>query len=306
MKLTKTAIAVAIATFAAAPVIVSADTTLSGAVQLQIRGTDADGDAGDPTIAADDVLVGVSASHELNNGLTGYGSLRIDLNRLSNAGTVVVINDPTTEDDDQRLGSVGTADSVYVGIKGGFGDMRIGEVPNAVEYGQMANDIFDVAGEDNGGISYTGSFGPASIIAQFSPDTNNDILGVGAKFGVGGFSIGLGGEERGGLVNAAAGVSFAFAGAAISAHAWNKEAAVGEDLQSFSVKLDYNFGEIAAGLTFSAQESDDTIDADAIRLDLVYGLGGGMDISTRIQSSNNNVDGEDDSVAYRVKLSKSF
>ncbi len=305
MKFTKTAIAVAIAGLAATPMMAAADTTLSGAVQLQFAGTDADGDAGDPRFQAGDVLVGVSTSHELNSGLTGYGSLRIDLNRLSNAGTVVVTNDPATEDDDQRLGSAGTADSVYVGIKGGFGDIRIGEVPNAVEYGQTSNDIFDVAGEDNGGISYTGSFGPVTVGAQFSPEQNNDIAGVGVKFAVGGFNIGLGAENRGDLARAAAGVSFAFSGASISAHVWNKEQTAGGDLQSFAVKVGYGFGGVSAGLTYTAQEDDGATDADAVRLDLGYDLGGGMDISTRIQSNNDNA-ANTDSSAWRIQLSKTF
>ena len=305
MKLTKTAIAIAIATFAAAPIVASADTTLSGAVQLQLRGSDADGDAGDAAIGTGDVLVGVSTSHELNSGLTGYGSLRLDMDRLSNAGTVIAPGDPATEDDDVRIGSAGTADSVFVGIKGGFGDIRIGEVPNAVEYGQVSNDIFDVAGEVNGGISYTGSFGPASIIAQFSPEQNSDVVGLGAKFGVGGFSVGIGGENRADMTNVAAGVSFAFSGASISAHVWSKEADTGGDVQSFAVKVGYGFGGVSAGLTFTAQENDASIDDDAIRLDLGYGLGGGMDISTRIQSNNNNA-ANTDSSAWRIQLSKTF
>ncbi len=306
MKFTKTAIAIAVAGFAtAAPMIVSADTTLSGAVQLQIRGTDAEGDAGDARIGTGDVLVGVSTSHELNNGLTGYGSLRIDLDRLSNDGATVVTNDPATEDDDQRLGSAGTADSVFVGIKGGFGDIRIGEVPNAVEYGQLSNDIFDVAGEVNGGISYSGSFGPASIIAQFSPEQNSDVVGVGAKFNIGGFAIGLGAEDRADLANAAAGVSFAYSGAAVSAHFHTREQAAGDDLESFAVKVGFGIAGASAAVTYTVEEAGTTIDNDAVRLDIGYDLGGGMDISTRIQANNNNVANTDDS-AWRIQLSKTF
>lgn len=307
MTFTKTAIAVAIVGIAAAPMMVSADTTLSGAVQIQVRGSDADGTAGDPVMAADDVLVGVSASHELNSGLTGYGSLRLDMNRLSNGGAVTDDQGtPLDETDDFKVGSAGTADSVYVGIKGGFGDIRVGEVPNAVEYGQTSADIFDVAGEVNGGVSYTGSFGPASVIAQFSLEGNSEVVGLGAKFGVGGLTIGLGGETRAEMSNVAAGVSFALSGASVSAHVWSKEAAAGGDIQSFAVKVGYGFGGVAAGLSFTAQENDASIDQSAIRLDLSYGLGGGMDISTRIQSNTNNNDSSGDSSTWRVKLSKSF
>jgi len=76
MKFQKTLVAVAIAGIAAVPMIASADTTLSGVVQIQATGNDSDGDAGDLRIAAGDVLFGIATEHELNSGLTGYGSLR--------------------------------------------------------------------------------------------------------------------------------------------------------------------------------------------------------------------------------------
>jgi len=301
-----TAVAVAIAGLAAVPMAASADTTLSGAVQLQLLGNDGPGNSGDARFDAGDVLVGVSASHELNSGLTGYGSLRIDLNRLSNAGTQTFDLGTPEESDDIRVGSAGTADSVFVGVKGGFGDIRIGEVPNAVEFGQLSTDIYDIAGEVNGGISYTGSFGPASIIAQFSPENNSDVIGVGAKFSLGGFNIGVGGENRGDNTNAAVGVSFAFSGASIAAHFWNKGVSGGDDITSFSVKAGYGFGGVSAGLTFTAQEDGGAIDDSAVRLDLGYGLGGGMDISTRIQTNSDNTPGGSDSSAWRLQLTKTF
>lgn len=310
MKFTKTAVAVAIAGIAAAPLIASADTTLSGVVQIQLNGNDADTGAdpepGDPTINADDVLFGIVSEHELNSGLTGYGSLRVDMNRLSNAGAVDVEGDPLTEDDNVTIGSVGTADSVYVGVKGGFGDVRFGEIPLAVEYGQVANDIFDVAGEINGGVSYVGSFGPVGLIANFSPENNSDQVGLGAKFGIGGFSVGLGFEDRAEQEAMAAGVSFALAGASIAAHFWSQAEADsdGSDLESVSVKAGYGFGGVSADLTYSILEGDVT-DQDAIRLDLVYDLGGGMDISSRITAENDNT-ADTDLTSWRVKLSKAF
>ncbi len=305
MKFTKTAVALAIAGMAAAPMIASADTTLSGAVQLRINGND--GDNGDARISVGDVLVGVSTSHELNSGLTGYGSLRIDLDRLSNAGTVVVSVPPGTdpdggtaasEDEEFRIGSAGTADSVFVGIKGAFGDIRIGEVPNAVEMGQLAADIHDVAGEVNGGISYTGGFGPATILAQFSPELNSDVVGVGIKFALGGFNFGIGGENRGDDSSVAAGVSFSFSGASIAAQTWTKE-----DDTNVAVKVGYGFGGVSAGLTFSTLDADG-VDSEAVRLDLGYGLGGGMDISARVDSVSG--DTIADASSWRIQLSKTF
>ena len=312
MKFTKTAVAVAIAGFAAAPMIASADTTLSGVVQIQAQGNDSDTDAGDITIAADDVLFGITSEHELNSGLTGYSSLRVDMNRLSNEGALTAdpFNTPENDDDDIDLGSaVGTADSVYVGIKGGFGDFRFGEVANGVEVGQVANDIYDVTGDTNGGLGYTGSFGPVGLVLNFSPENNEDVIGGGITFGLGGFSIGLGGEQRGvdDQVAAAAGATFAFAGASIGAHFWTRENGAFDDTTSASVQVGYAFAGISATVTASTQTvNGDTgdVDSNAVRLDAVYDLGGGMDISTRITQTDEDV-GEDE-LSYRLKLSKAF
>ncbi len=308
MKFTKTAVAVAIAGIAAAPMIASADTTLSGVVEIALQGTDIDDS--DLEVGTGDVLFGIVAEHELNSGLTGYGSLRVDLDRLSNQGGIPIENGPG-EDDDLNIGSVGTADSVYTGIKGGFGDFRIGEIPLAVEYGQVANDIFDVGSEISGGMSYTGTFGPVGLVANFSPEGNQDAAGLGAKFAIGGFSIGLGGEQRGAddLVNGAAGVSFAFAGASIAAHYWSQEVAdtvTTGDLESMSVMVGYGFGGVTADLTFSTLEDDGATDQNAIRLDLGYALGGGTLLSSRITQNNDNNDNDAEFLEYRVMLAKSF
>jgi len=328
MKFTKTFVAVAIAGIAAAPMIASADTTLSGVVQIQLTGSDADSvvavpadetttpptpaveasNPGDARIAADDVLFGIVSEHELNGGATGYGSLRVDMNRLSNEGTVTTDpnNTPENDEDDVTDPVFGATDSIYVGFKGGFGDFRFGEVPVAVEYGQTANDIYDVAGDVNGGISYTGTFGPVGLGLNFAPEPNEDVIGIGVKFGLGGFSIGLGAEDRAEAQNAAVGLSFAFAGASIAAHFHTREQAEGDDLESFSVKVGYGFGGVSADLTVSTETKDDTnVDNQAIRLDAVYDLGGGFDVSTRITSATGN-DEADDLVSWRLKLSKAF
>ena len=317
MKYQKTLLAVAIAGIAAAPMVASADTTLSGVVQINVNGSDADDS--ELSVGVGDVLFGISAEQELNSGLTGYGNLRIDLDRLSNAGAIDIDGDPLNDEDDVTVGSAGTADSIFVGIKGGFGDIRLGEIPLSVEYGQKANDIYDVGAEINGGLSYTGAFGPVSVGLNFSPagndlrdDANGDplqdeiIAGIGAGFTLGGFDIGVGFEERHTLQNAAVGAAFKFAGASIAAHFWTQEEGNGDgDLESASVKIGYGFGGVSAALTVSNQTDDGATDDEAIRLDLEYGLGGGTVLSSRITSETDNV-ANDDVVSYRVQLAKSF
>ena len=296
MKFTKTAVAVVIAGIAAAPMIASADTTLSGAVEIKIQGTDeeeaTDGtDPGAMNIGTGDVLLGIVSEHELDNGLTGYGSLRVDLNTLSGGG-------------------VEDADNVYVGIKGGFGDIRIGETPVVAEYGQVANDIHDLTGSVNGGISYTGAFGPVSLGLGFSPEANEDVMAAGVKFSLGGFAIGLGGEDRGGDINASAGASFALAGASIAAHYWvqQPDGNEGDDPTAMAVKVGYGFGGVSAAVTYS--QADNLVDdyETKIRLDLGYGLGGGLTLSSRITASQDNSTtvAVDDLTEWRVMLSKSF
>ena len=309
MKFTKTAVAVAIAGIASAPMIASADTVLSGVVEIQLNGSDADGDDGDARFAADDVLFGIQAEHALNVGLTGYGSVRVDINRLSDEGRLTI--DPGTpgnDEDDVEVTQFGSADAVYVGIKGGFGDVRLGEIPVAVELGQVANDIFDVTGDITGGISYTGGFGPVSVVGNFSPEQNEDVIGVGGKISLFGFGLAAGYEERADVDRFAVGATYGIAGVSLGAHYWliDEEAGTDGDLESVSVQLGYGFAGISGALTISAVEDDGPVDSEAIRLDLSYGLGGGMTVSSRITAESDNNNADNDLTSWRIKLSKSF
>lgn len=309
MKFTKTAVAVAIAGIASAPMIASADTVLSGVVEIQLNGSDADGDDGDARFNADDVLFGIQAEHALNVGLTGYGSVRVDINRLSDEGrTTIDPGTPGNDEDDVEVTQFGSADAVYVGIKGGFGDVRLGEIPVAVELGQVANDIFDVTGDITGGISYTGGFGPVSVVGNFSPEQNEDVIGVGGKISLFGFGLAAGYEERADVDRFAVGATYGIAGVSLGAHYWliDEEAGTDGDLESVSVQLGYGFAGISGALTISAQEDDGPIDSEAIRLDLSYGLGGGMTVSSRITAESDNNNGDNDLTSWRIKLSKSF
>ena len=361
MKFQKTAIAAIVAGFAAAPMMASADTVLSGVVQVKYQGTDADDD--DPDMAAGDVRIALATEHELNSGLIGYGSVQLNVDDLTGQGGLgqddaiqvpqVDSDGSLTDDDPIELTSAATvaSDNVYVGVKGGFGDVRLGEVPLAVEYGQLANDIHDVGTTVVDGLSYTGTFGPVGFGLNHSLEEDSDMIGAGINFNFAGATIGLGFEDRTDLTNFAVGASYAIAGFSIAAHTWTKgqfdldvdtdgdetTAELNESLDdqvAFAVQVGYAIAGVSIGVTYSQQTTGAGVPVDAagvivqpaqiataanittgeneeqiIRLDLGYDLGGGMDLTTRIQ--NKTVDNEfdadpDDLLEYRVMLSKTF
>jgi len=300
MKFKKTALAVAIAGIAAAP-IASADVTISGYLGFIIEGTDEDGDAGNLGMVGDDSTLNVNATHKLNSGLTGYGNWRVD------AGLV---------------GSAAVADNVHVGVKGGFGDIRVGEVPDAIEYGQVANDPrFDI-GTENFGISYTGKFGPAQIGLNWSPEgstgstdfdgapddrVGSDRIAAGIKFGFGGFGVGIGVGEIADDTAFSAGVTFGFAGVSLAAAIKNiEDDETGLERETVGATLGYGIGGFSALLTYELETGDIFEDDDVVRLDVGYGLGGGMNISTRISSHTDDDNDVGDLVEYRLLLSKDF
>jgi len=327
MKFTKTVVAVAVTGLFAVPMAASAETTLSGLVQIKYLGSDADGDEGDLSLAAGDVRMAINSQQAIAGGLTGYGNLQFNLDDLTGEGGLQNVQVRPQEDDpglqDSATSSTVASDNVYVGIKGDFGDIRLGEIPLAVEYGQLANDIYDVGDTVQDGASYTGTFGPVGIGVNYALENDSDMAGIGAKFSAAGVTFGLGYELRNladdESANYAAGLSFALAGFSIAGHFWLREGDDGGtdiegDQQSISVKVDYGIAGVNLGLTYSLLATDITnLDDDAeessIRLDAGYDMGGGMDISTRITSQDNDPtrDGADsDLVEYRVMLTKNF
>ena len=295
MKLSKIAVALVVAGAVAAPVA-HADVTLTGYVGIILGGSDADpvrdeagaivSEPGELAFSSDDSMLNVAASHELNNGLTGYGNWRVDLG-LANDG-------------------VSSADNIHVGFKGDFGDIRIGEVPDAVEYGQVAGDILSDIGGEERGISYTGSFGSATVGLNWSPigslngdkaGGGNDKIAAGVKFSAGGFGIGLGFANHDELTQMSVGATFSFAGASMGVAFKDFD----NDKQTISAKASWSAGDLSLGLTYEADQGD-VGDDSKIRFDAGYDLGGDMSVSTRV----NVLDSATDVTDYRVLFAKSF
>ncbi len=297
MKFKKTALAVALAGMAATP-FAQADVTLSGYIGIILGGSDAeivdedtgevDDSVGDPAFSSDDSTINASATHTMNNGLTAYGNYRLDSG---------------------LTGSTPAGDNVWVGIRGGFGDIRLGEVPDALEYGQVANDaLFDIGGE-NAGISYTGGFGPVTLGVNWSPQNDSDKTSAGVKFALGGFNIGVGVSDIDGETRSSVGAGFSFAGASVAVALKDvaDNPAGAADFSTVGFQVGYGIAGVSIGVTYEAFEDGARDGDNLLRLDLGYDLGGGMNISTRfnVLSAGDN-SGTDEVTDYRVLLAKSF
>lgn len=292
MKFRKTAVAVALASMVAAP-LAQADVTLSGYIGIILEGSDEDDidvfdddgafveelRPGDPEFTSDDSSLNIAASAPMFGGLTAYGNYRLDSG---------------------LTGSTPAGDNVWIGFRGGFGDVRIGEVPDATEYGQVANDaLFDIGGED-AGISYTGVVGPVTFGANWSPQNNSDRTAVGVKFGAFGFGIGIGVADDDGDTLTSVGASFGIAGFSIAGAFKDFD----NDFESVGIQIGYGIAGVSLNLTIEDGTGDANDDESIVRFDVGYGLGGGMNVSGRVDSIESA--GVEDVVAYRVLLSKSF
>ncbi len=324
MQFRKTAVAVAIAGIAAsAPQIASADTVLSGAVTIGLFGNDVDTplldedgapvgevNTGDVRLGVDQAVLSLVATQELDSGFEAFGSIRVDADDFS--------------------GSNVTGDNIFIGVRSGtFGELRVGEVPIAAEYGQLAGDIFDQTGDVNDGVAYTGSFGPATIGVTWSPQPNTDVIGVGAVANFGSFTVGAGAEQRGQggtneVVNYSVGASFAFAGASFAAHFVSTEpteAAAGFADPDDSTILGFNAGYgifgASIGLSYFIRDTDrapgqgEDLQEQVFRVDVGYGLGGGLSVSGRVNFLSGDVidaqpENEREETNYRILLTKSF
>jgi len=320
MKYTKSAAALALAGVAASP-LVQADghedsgvtVTLSGQVAIGIIGSDADeitaidiGDQlpdatsatgfraataddvrdaarpGDLTMFGDDSTINVKAEGAIGGGLTGYGNYRTDLG---------------------LVGDTATGDNIHVGIKGDFGDVRIGEVPDATGYGQIT-DILSGSDIDNEnfGVSYTGKFGGVTFGANWSPEGSSDRIAAGVKFSAGGFGIGIGAGDDAGRSELSVGATFALAGASVGVGYKDLD----NGLEFINATVGYGISGWSLGLTFETSSGDVNADDNQIRFDAGYDLGNGMNVSGRVNVITDDDDSDGDLTDYRVLLTKAF
>ncbi len=322
MKHTKTAVALALAGVAAAPLAQAADgvsVTLSGQVAIGIIGSDAadevainlgdpipdatsatgfrdatdedvrDSDSpGDLALFGDDATLNLKAVAPIKGGLESFAVYRTDLS---------------------LVGDAATGDNIHVGIKGGFGEFRIGEVPDAVGYGQHSDFIADIDGE-NTGLSYTSPDISGFVFgANWSPAGSSDRTSFGAKFSIAGFGIGVGVSDDAGTSEFAAKATYSIAGVSLGVSFKDFD----NDNTAVIATAGYGISDWSFGLGWEGRTGDVNEGESQLRFDIGYNLGNGMNLSTRV-NLNTPVDGAtdvlgnelDDITNFRLLLTKAF
>ena len=313
MKYTKTAAALTLAGIAATPLAQAETTvTLAGQVAIGILGSDVDdidainiGDPigvdangltifadeddvvdaaqpGDLTLFGDDAIVAVRAETDFGNGLTAYSNWRADVS---------------------LTGSGANGDNIFVGIRGDFGDFRIGEVPDATGYGQI-NDILsgsDIDGEDTG-LSYTGSFGGFTFGANWSPEGSSDRIGAGVKFDFAGFGVGVGIGDDDGRDELSAAVTYAIAGISLGASYKDLD----EDREVLGLEASYGIDKWSFNIGFEGELGDVNEDDTVVRFNAGYDILDNLNLSGRVNVFTDDDDDDGDVVDYRLLLQKTF
>ncbi|PWQ96658.1 porin [Leucothrix pacifica] len=186
MKLKTLAIAIAMG---AMPFAAQAEVSIGGDVTVSYQ---EDGTGGASTFDGSGTEVIFNASEKVG-GITYFGTATANLNATGSAVTATV-----------------TPDDVHVGMKGGFGTVKIGDTVNGcdtVDTGWVAHDVFishssgGCKGSDTHNITYSNTRGPISYAASYSPEDSADNFAVGIKGKLGPVTASLGYEDGDGIAN---------------------------------------------------------------------------------------------------------
>ncbi len=273
----KTLIALSVAALAA-PFAATADVavTTSGVVQIKVGGSDADDS--ELTVSAGDVRWGIAAESALNSGLTGFGSLRLDIDAI--AGNPI-------------------SDNVLVGVKGDFGSLSMGDVGLAAGGGVKAWDTHDMSPGSEGAIKFAKTIGSLDLSVGFSPAGNDDGMGASIGYSAGNLGLGLGFGSKGddeAVVDL--GASYAMGAATVSGYFQTQDEA-----EVMALQLDYAASD-TVGLTVAMSTKTDV--ETKLKLAASKDLGSSMSLSGEIVSTASDDDAVDDLMEYSIKLSQSF
>jgi len=162
----KKLLAIAVAAGLATPMAVMADTTLYGKMKVSVGSNkDAAGNSA-TTVEAHTSRIGVKGATPMDNGMSVTHKLE-----MATKGII---------DGDGGLG----ARDAWVGLKGNFGEVRVGRHSTPLSLSSDAVDIMNVGGHEsiNNGpfrvpnaIAYLKGFGPVGFAAAYVPDETHGV-----------------------------------------------------------------------------------------------------------------------------------
>ena len=179
----------AIAAGLAAPMAVMVDRTLYGKMKVSIGSNKDAAGVKTTTIDSDSSRLGVKGSSAMDNGMSVTYKLEMATKGLIDKGT-----------------TFGARDS-WVGLKGGFGEVRVGRHATPFALSSDMFDIMNVGGHANisdgaagfrvnNAIAYLKGFGPVGFAAAYVPDetagVNNDAVSLLGTYKSNGIKAALG------------------------------------------------------------------------------------------------------------------
>lgn len=184
-----------------APLIAIAedDVTVYGMAQVEVANTDPQG-AGDSAVSVVDKArgrVGVVATEDLGSGLKGLAKFEFKLDTADGNSDTACKNADCSE----TTGVALTARELLVGLKGGFGQVELGQLKSAYKYtggvaydpfvastlearrnGGMSGGVFGHNGFISESIGYSSpKLGPVDIRATYAPSKDDSAYSVSAK-----------------------------------------------------------------------------------------------------------------------------
>jgi len=228
--------------------------------------------------------IAFAASGQTDGGLTFGGGIRAD---------------------NAAAGANGLAGSVFV--SGAFGKLTMGDIDSAAEkavgdvsgvgfsgmtnngllvanngspWGGDVNETAYLTGGDDEGALYEYSFGDVSVYASAGqPQSGNDELSAGVKYSAGGYSVGLGYEDKDGIgSHTIIGGSATFGAATVKANYGQSDLDfAAADFEQYAISLDYVFGATTVTGFYRVFDFDAAglADTEFVGLGASYDLGGG-------------------------------
>jgi predicted porin len=188
MKFKTTAIAMAVAGIVAAPIAVQADGSVYASARIGIQSTDTGGKS-DLDIRSFSSRFGAKGETDLGNGLTGYGHYEWDVD--------------LGEEDPDGI----NVRHRYVGLKGDFGNVYIGQTYHAFynhvvgpadpAYWNSGFAMIEYRGRTDETITYAGggdavSYAVSAVITADDEEDTPDQIEAGLSFGLGDMTLGFG------------------------------------------------------------------------------------------------------------------